>query len=115
MGRNRDITITSAIKSIARFWSILSIGLILLFIFGEGLKLFELTIKEWIGFILFPTGLVIGLLTSWKKEITGSLVSIICVLLFTLIMGVNWFVFGLLAPAFIFLLHGLLIRNPGRN
>ena len=72
MASNKNMTITSAIKSVARFWSILSIGLILLFFFGEGLKLFELTVKELFAFILFPVGLVAGLIIAWKKEIAGS-------------------------------------------
>lgn len=111
MAGSRNISITSAIKSTARFWSVLSIGLILLFVFGEGLKLFELTVKEWFAFICFPVGLTAGLAIAWRNEIAGSLIAIICVLIFTLLAGFNWFVYGLLCPALLFLVHGLVERK----
>jgi hypothetical protein len=110
MASKKEMTISAAIRSVARFWSILSIGLVLLFFLSEGLKIFELTAKEWFAFILFPVGLVTGLLISWKKEIAGSLISIFSVIIFSFLIGVNWFVYGLLSPALLFLVYGLLKR-----
>lgn len=111
----RQITVTYALKFVARFWSVLSIGLMLLFVFGEGLRLFELSAKEWVAFLLFPVGLAAGLVISWKKEIPGSILSILSVLLFTVLINVNWFVLGLLSPALVFLLHGILTRRGGEK
>jgi len=111
MASKKNMTITAAIKSVARFWSILSIGLIMLFFFGEGLKLFELTVKELFAFILFPVGLATGLIIAWKNEIAGSLISIFSVVVFSFLFGVNWFVYGLLSPALLFLVYGFLKRK----
>lgn len=108
MFNRTNITSISAIKTIARFWSALSIALILLFFFGEGIKIFELTLKEIAGLILFPVGLSLGFIIAWKREIFGSLISLISVILFTILMGASWFVFVLALPAVLFLLYGFI-------
>lgn len=110
MSSNKYISILSAVQTIARFWSVLSVCLIFLFLSGEGFKLFELPVKDWIAFIFFPVGFTAGLIIAWKSEITGSLLAIVCVFIFTILMGMNWFVHSLLAPAVLFLAHGLLAR-----
>lgn len=108
---NSAITIGSAVKSIARFWSILSIAMILLFLFGEGLNLSGFTAKEWVSFLFFPAGLSAGLVIAWRKEISGGTFSIISVVLFAIIMNANWFIIALAFPAVLFLLHGLFTKG----
>jgi hypothetical membrane protein len=52
-------TITKVIRWTARVWSIASIGIILLFIFGEGMK--RVRPSEWLLFLFFPAGICIGM------------------------------------------------------
>jgi len=105
------ITVKDAIKTIARFWSILSTIMILLFIFGEGLDLSKLTLNEWFGFLFFPFGLVIGLIISWKKEIVGGIVTIVSITVFAIAMEINWFIIALGFPAVLFIIHGIITKN----
>ncbi|MGA8264011.1 MAG: hypothetical protein WB779_06175 [Ignavibacteriaceae bacterium] len=105
------ITIEDAVKTIARFWSVLSTIMILLFLFGEGLDPSRLTVNEWVGFLFFPLGLVLGLIISWKKEIFGGVVTIVSVTVFTIMMGINWFIFALGFPAVLFIIHAMIVKN----
>lgn len=100
-----NISVEKAIKTVARFWSILSIALIMMFVLREGLKFFDLTAKEFIGFLFFPIGLITGFLIAWKNELAGSLLSLISILIFTLLMNANWFVVSFALPALLFFIH----------
>lgn len=108
---NKNITIVEALKTIARFWSVLSISLILLFIFGEGFDPSKLTAIEWTGFFFFPFSLTIGLLIAWKKELIGGTVAIISVIAFAIIMNFNWYVSALGFPGVFFILHNILEKD----
>lgn len=105
------VTVEDAIKSIARFWSVLSTIMILLFVFGEGLDPSKLKLNEWIGFIFFPIGLLLGLIIAWKKEIIGGVISIISIVVFGFIMVINWFIIALGFPAALFILHGTISKK----
>ena len=111
------ITFEDAVRTIARFWSVLSTILILLFLFGEGLNPAKFKLIEWIGFIFFPVGVLVGLIISWKKEIAGGIVTIASAAIFALIIAVNWFIMALGFPALLFIFHGMITKAKieGRN
>ena len=71
-----------AIRWTARLTGVLSIGVLLLFFIGEGFNPTKLTIKEWILFLFFPFGVMLGLLVGWKREFVGGLIAIISLALF---------------------------------
>ena len=62
----------SLIRWIARGWSIASIGLILIFILGEGIN--PTTGAEQIGLLFFSSGISVGMILGcWSEGIGGSL------------------------------------------
>lgn len=105
------ISFEDAVRTIARFWSVLSTIMILLFLFGEGLEPGNLKLIEWIGLIFFPVGVLVGLIISWRKEIAGGIVTIASIVIFAFIMAINWFIIALGFPALLFIFHGLITRN----
>ncbi len=92
----------------ARFTSLLSVVVLLLFFIGESFNPAKLTAKEWTLFFFFPIGVMVGLLVGWKKELIGGLISVLSLVLFCLIESTNggfpglaFFVFA--SPGFLFL------------
>jgi hypothetical protein len=108
---DKNITVVEALKTIARFWSILSISLILLFIIGEGLDPSKLTSLEWLGFFFFPFGLTMGLIIAWSKELIGGIITIVSVAAFAVVMNVNLYVAALGFPAVLFIIHDILTKE----
>jgi hypothetical protein len=105
----RQRSSTLAIRWTARVWSIASIGLVLLFLIGEGIN--PKTSAEWSGFLFFPVGICFGLLLAWWKEVIGGSITLGSLLVFYAIhlatagmlpKGWAWLVFA--APGFLFLL-----------
>ena len=105
---------------LARLTSLMSIGTLSLFLFGEPFNLSRISAREWIGLAFFPTGVVIGMIIAWWKEGLGGVISLASLLGFYTIFGwllgsrVNepWFVV-FVAPAFLFFIAWLLSkRNP---
>jgi hypothetical protein len=68
-------TITKVIRWTARVWSIASIGIILRFIFGEGMK--RVRPSEWLLFLFFPAGICIGMILAWWKEGVGGGITVL--------------------------------------
>ncbi len=66
------------LRWIARICALLSIGFVLIFLFGEGLTVDGVwpTPTEWIGLLFFPFGLAIGLLIAWRNELMGGLIAV---------------------------------------
>ena len=62
------------IRWIARILSIVSIGVLLLFFFGEAdfSQPVQLTPREWIGLLFFPGAVVIGMIIGWWREGLGG-------------------------------------------
>lgn len=108
---DKNISVVDALRTIARFWSVLSISLILLFIFGEGIAPSKLTLIEWIGFLFFPVGLTVGLIIAWKKELIGGLIAIVSVLAFAIVMNINLYVATLGFPCVLFIIHGIMTKE----
>jgi hypothetical protein len=108
------------VRWLARVTSLVSAGLLLLFIIGEGGSgPNPITAREWIGLLFFPFGVVVGMLIAWRREVLGSLVSIGSLACFYIVYGLVLAhrlqlgsAFALFtAPAFLFLLSGLVSRN----
>ena len=103
--------ILTSIRIIAKYWSLFTLGFVLLFIIGEGIKIMELSTKEAVGLLMFPVGLLTGLFISWRKEIPGSIISIISMIVFIIVIGINWIIIVLSVPGLLFLLHGILDKS----
>ncbi len=102
----RSVTL---LRRMAGIWSIASVGLLCAFLFGEGLPPF--TVQA----MMFPFGVILGLILAWWFERIGGLVAVVCMLLFYMLeyLGHGRFpkgyVFILIsAPGVIFLCSGFL-------
>lgn len=103
--------ITKSVRWIARLSSLVSIGLLLAFLFGEdGLNL-QLSATEWLGLLFFPGGVIIGMVLGWWREGWGGLIAIASLAAFYLeqyfisgrLPGGPWFILFSL-PGFLFVL-----------
>ena len=63
------------IRWTARIWSIISIGLVVAFIVGEGFDPTKITAEEWLGFLFFPVGISVGMIIAWWREFLGGIVT----------------------------------------
>jgi len=61
-----------AIRWIARIWSVVSLGLLLLFFIGEGFEAVQITLQEWVLLLFFPLGIVLGMAIAWRWEGLGG-------------------------------------------
>jgi hypothetical protein len=100
---------TSSLRWLARGTSALSIAIILLFFVG--FRPSQVALREWIGLMFFPFGVILGMLISWKREFAGSLLSLASLAGFYLVYGVvltgrfpgGWAFLAFSAPALLFL------------
>lgn len=107
------------VRWLARVTSLVSAGLLLLFIIGGDSGPNPITAREWIGLLFFPFGVVVGMVVAWRREVLGSLVSIGSLSSFYIVYGLvlanrlpRGGYFALFtAPAFLFLVSGLVSRN----
>ena len=109
----------------ARVLSVVSTGLLLLFLIGEGFDPSKVTPRQWVGFTFFPLGVVVGMVVAWWREGVGGGITVGSLLAFYLWRalahdgppdGVAFVAFSL--PGFLFLLHWLLsmrANNSGRT
>lgn len=64
-----EILASNTLRCIARIWSLASIAFVLLFILGEGFGgTSKLTASVWIGLMLWPAAVCIGLALAWFRE-----------------------------------------------
>ena len=72
------------LRWVARILGLMSIGFVLLFLFGEGLMVNGVgpTPTEWVGLLFFPFGLMIGLLVAWRNELIGGSIAVVSVAAF---------------------------------
>ena len=100
----------------ARFASIVSIAIILLFFIGEGFNPAKVASREWLGLLFFPLGVMAGMVVAWWKEGLGAAITLASLLAFYLVYGLllSGRLSGgpafivLTAPGFLFLAHWLL-------
>jgi hypothetical protein len=97
----------------ARLLSIASTAMLLLFVLGAGEKfeVSKVTGRQWLAFVFFPLGIVVGFAVAWWKEGLGGGITVVSLLSFYLIFllllrgnparGVWFLVFAI--PGFLFL------------
>lgn len=104
------------VRWIARVWSIASLGLILLFIIGEGIN--PTTVSEGVGLLFFPFGISVGMILAWWWEGLGGIITTGSLLIFYAFhlatagrfpTGWAWLAFA--APGFLFLISAYLSRS----
>jgi hypothetical protein len=71
--RDRSV---KALRWVARVWSIASVGLICAFLLAEGLPPFTANA------MLFPFGVMLGLILAWRFERIGGLAAALSIVLF---------------------------------
>ena len=107
----------SALRWTARVWSVASVGLVLGFIVGEGFN--PSGPNEWLGVLLFPVGISVGMILAWWKEGLGGAITVGSLVAFYVVhlttagtfpKGWAWLAFA--APGFLFLLSSYLSRRP---
>lgn len=101
--------LASFIRWIARIYGIGSIGLLLGFVFGEGIH--TTNSKEILGLLFFPLGIAVGMILAWWREGLGGSITVGSLIVFygihfatagTFPRGWAWLAFA--APGFLFLL-----------
>ena len=106
-----------ALRWTARIWSVASVALVLAFIVGEGFD--PSGLNEWLGALLFPIGISVGMILAWWKEGLGGSITVGSLLAFYVVhlatagtfpKGWPWLAFA--APGFLFLLVSYLSRRP---
>jgi hypothetical protein len=114
----------SLVRWAARLLSLLSIGVLLLFIIGEGFNPLHLAPRELLLSVFFPIGVVLGMGLAWRWEALGGALTMLS---FVAFYGVHWLgvghfpsgvFFALFAsPGLLFLLAGFAARRkaPSEN
>ena len=97
----------------ARVWSLVSLGVVVLFAVGEGMNLARFTPGELVMFLCFPLGVMLGMALAWGREFLGGVLAVVSLAAF---YGVDWWhshhlprglaLMVLCAPGFLFLLCG---------
>lgn len=105
-----------ALRWAARIWSVASIVLVLGFIIGEGFN--PSGLNEWIGVLLFPIGISIGMILAWWWEGAGGCVTVGCLVAFYAVHLVTagrfpkgWAYLVFAAPGFLFVLYSRLSQR----
>jgi hypothetical protein len=111
------LSISTACRWAARLLSLLSIGVLLLFIIGEGFNPLHLAPRELLLSLFFPIGVLLGMGLAWRWEALGGTLTIGSLLAF---YAVHWLgsgqfpggvFFALFAsPGLLFLLAALTAR-----
>lgn len=106
----------------ARIWSVLALGVLLLFAFGEGLNLAHFNARELVLFLFFPLGVFLGMALAWRWEGLGGSLAVASLVAFCLVNRIfsssfpRGFAFvALAAPGFLFLLCAILARANARK
>ena len=68
---NEPISLRS-LRWVARILSILNVGIVMMFLFGEGLLLSSFTGRDFLLFLFFPLGMCIGIVLAWWWEGIGG-------------------------------------------
>jgi hypothetical protein len=113
-----QLVLLSALRWSARVLSILAVGVVLLFAFGEGLNFSHFTVRDLVLFVFFPIGVGLGMALAWRWEGLGGVITVASLAAFYLadrIMsssfprGLAFVAIG--SPGFLFLLCWLWTRS----
>jgi hypothetical protein len=103
--------LTLAIRWTARAWAIVSIVVVLLLSVGEGL--YPAGAAEWVGLLLYPVGICLGMFLAWWREGLGGAITVGCLVAFYALHAVTagslprgWAWLVLAVPGFLFLWSG---------
>ena len=106
----------SALRSLARVWSIVSITLLVAFIIGEGVT--ATAPHEWLGLLFFPLGICLGMVMAWRREGVGGGITVGSLVIFYIIhlattgaLPAGWAWLAFAAPGFLFLVCRLWTRD----
>src|ERR1039457_6934055 len=111
-----------ALRWSARGLSILAMGIVLLFAFGEGLNLSHFTVRELVLFVFFPLGVCLGMVVAWRWEGLGGGITVASLAAFYLVhrlsssgfpRGFAFLVFAV--PGILFLLCRLWTRSTTKQ
>ena len=100
--------LTLAIRWTARAWTMVSVGIVLLLSVGEGL--YPAGTAQWVGLLLYPGGICLGMILAWWREGLGAGITVGSLVAFyalhaatagTFPRGWAWLV--LAVPGFLFL------------
>lgn len=117
--RERGVT---AIRWLARAWSIASIGFVLLMFVGsalaEGFNPAQFAFRDVVGLFFFPFGVCLGMIVAWRWEGLGGAITVGSLLAFYAALRVTsgrfpggpWFAL-VAAPGLLFLVCWLLSRG----
>ena len=106
----------------ARILSLAVIGVLLLFVFGEGFNPLHLSLRDWVLFLFFPFGLCLGMVVAWRWEGLGGTITVGSLASFYVAhrllspgfpRGVAFLAIS--TPGFLFLLCWLLTRSRARQ
>lgn len=77
---------STVVMWIARIWSVVSLGFVLLFVIGDLLNGngARPTRLEWIGLALWPVGVCLGLVIAWFRARLGGAIATVCLIAFYL-------------------------------
>jgi hypothetical protein len=94
---------------------VLTIGLVLAFLVGEGFHPSRLQAREWLGLIFFPVGILVGMIVAWRHELVGGLITVGSLAVFYVIHFVTagifprgWAFLVFAVPGFLFVLTRVL-------
>lgn len=105
---DRRQRLTVVVRWTARAWAVATIGVVLLLSVGEGL--YPAGLAEWIGLLLYPGGICLGMILAWWREGLGGGITVGSLIAFyvlhtatagSLPKGWAWLV--LAVPGFLFL------------
>jgi len=113
---SRKSVVQESVRWTARVLSVFSTVVLMLFLFGERFPVEKITAPQWLGFLLFPVGVVIGFALAWWREGLGGSITVGSLLAFYVVFTTlmheplrdgGWFlVFAL--PGFLFLLSAFM-------
>lgn len=103
----------------ARVIGAASLLLLLLFLFDGSGDRMKMSVGDIIAELIFPVGIIFGLILSWRTELAGGAVTLASVVSFYFIYGwmleeslmqTWWFVFFAI-PGVLFLTYGIAVSN----
>jgi hypothetical protein len=110
-GRDEGVALF-VLRWLARALSLFSVGVILLFLVGEGFDPSEVSLRQWAALVMFPGAVVGGMIVAWRREGLGGAITVTGLLALYLY---SFFLNGVLprgpyllilsAPGFLFLLY----------
>lgn len=113
------IKLEFVLRWIARVWGLASALLLLTFAFG-GREHLRFTAAEFMGFMLFPIGVIAGFVVAWRRELAGGLITAGSLALFYVwqVVRVGQWAAGpyfllFAAPGFLHIANGLLRMRRG--